>query len=57
MNHLKNNMDTREINTPSESATSAAPLPWTKPTLERLSLKQAMFGAGGASADTSTHQS
>lgn len=48
MNPLNSNMDTREINTPSESVTGAAALPWTKPTLERLSLKQALAGTPGA---------
>jgi|GEM_PF-3925880 len=40
------NMDTNEVKVASDSTENSAPLPWTKPTLERLSLKQALKAAG-----------
>ena len=50
-----NNMDSRETNVAGESA--AASRPWTKPTLERLSLKDALAGGTHSSSDTSVQTS
>lgn len=40
------NMESQEVKVASESIDSSAQRPWTKPTLERLSLKQALKGTG-----------
>jgi len=49
-----NKMDSREMNVVGESAVSAAPRPWTKPTLERLSLKDALAGGTHLSNDVTS---